>query len=582
MTLSILTPSVAYFSMEVGLEQAIPTFSGGLGVLAGDTLRSAADLALPVVGVSLLYRKGYFRQHLGEDGMQSEAPVQWEPEKVLAPVDAQVSVEIEGRTVQVRAWRKDVVGVTGHVVPVYFLDTGIDGNSEYDRGITDVLYGGDSRYRLCQEVILGLGGVAMLRELGISSSDMQHHINEGHSALLCLGLMERELDGRQAWEVSEADMQAVRSRCIFTTHTPVPAGHDRFPRELVESVLGEERSALLTAVGGWDDGSLNMTLLALRFAHWANGVAKRHQEVSLEMFPQHEIHAVTNGVHAGTWTSRPFQELFDRHVPGWREDNFLLRQTVGIPLDEIREAHMLAKYALLDEVKRRTGVALQPNVMTIGFARRSTTYKRADMVFTDLDRLRSIVRHVGPLQFVYAGKSHPKDEYGKKIIRNIFEAGRELGDDLTVVYLENYGMDLGALLTSGCDLWLNNPMRPLEASGTSGMKAALNGVPSLSVLDGWWIEGCFEGTTGWSIGEDARLPQDPARDIDELYLKLERTVLPMFYGMPYAYATVMRNSIAVNGTHFNTQRMVLEYVQNAYARTAAARSGVAAGSSVAT
>lgn len=581
MTLSVSAPSVAYFSMEIGLEQAIPTFSGGLGVLAGDTLRSAADLSLPVVAISLLYRKGYFRQHLDPNGAQTEAPVQWEPEKVLAPVEARATVEIEGRTVHIQAWRKDIVGVTGHVVPVYFLDTALPENSEFDRTLTDVLYGGDSRYRLCQEVVLGMGGAAMLHALGLTNGDMQHHINEGHAALLCLALVERELDGRQSWEVNESDMQAVRSRCIFTTHTPVSAGHDRFARSLVEQVIGEERSSLLTAIGGWDDETLNMTQLALRFSHWANGVAKRHQQVSQDMFPRFDIHAVTNGVHAATWTAPSFQALFDRHLPGWREDNFLLRQAVVIPLDEVREAHTLAKYALLDEVKRRTGVALQPNVMTIGFARRSTTYKRADMVFTDIQRLRSIVRHVGPVQFVYAGKAHPQDGYGKEIIRHIFQAGQELGDDLTVVYLENYGMDLGALLTSGCDLWLNNPMRPLEASGTSGMKAALNGVPSLSVLDGWWIEGCFEGATGWSIGDDARLPQDPARDIEELYLKLERTVLPMFYGMPYAYASVMRNAIALNGSHFNTQRMVLEYVQNAYTRPAGVRGavhrGVAAG-----
>src|SRR5690606_22048008 len=533
MTQSDSARSVAYFSMEVGLEQAIPTFSGGLGVLAGDTLRSAADLELPVVGITLLYRRGYFRQHLDENGVQSEAPVQWEPEKLLEAVDARVSVEIEGRTVQVRAWRKDVKGVTGHVVPVYFLDTDIEGNSEYDRSLTGELYGGDSRYRLCQEVVLGIGGISRLAALGMESSSMQHHINEGHAALLCLALAERELDGRQAWEVSEADMSAVRSRCIFTTHTPVPAGHDKFEAQLVERVLGESRSALLTALGGWDGETLNMTLLALRFAHFANGVAKRHQDVSQQMFPDYEIRSVTNGVHAGKWTSPAFSCLFDRLLPGWRVDNFLLRQAVDIPLDDIREAHAEAKNALIDEVARRTGRVLQPNVMTIGFARRSTPYKRADMVFSDLDRLRSIVQRVGPIQFVYAGKSHPRDEGGRAIIQRIFEAGRELGDDLMVVYLENYGMELGALLTSGTDLRLNNPMPPLEASGTSGMKAALNGVPSLSVLDGWWVEGCFEGTTGWSIGEDERNPRDPQRDIEELYLKLERTVVPMFYGMPY-------------------------------------------------
>lgn len=572
--LSVSAPAVAYFSMEIGLDQSIPTFSGGLGVLAGDTIRSAADLSLPMVAVTLLYRKGYFRQHLDDSGVQTESAVQWRPEDVLERVDYRVAVEIEGRTVHLTAWRLDVKGATGHTVPVYFLDTALPENSDYDRSLSETLYGGDSRYRLCQEVVLGMGGAAMLQALGVDGSDVRHHINEGHAALLCLAMLEREMEGRQPWEISEADTEAVRSRCIFTTHTPVPAGHDKFPRALVEQVLGESRVAALTALGAMPHDELNMTLLALNCSFWANGVARRHQDVSRKMFPDYEIHAVTNGVHAQTWTSPPFRELFDSHLPGWREDNFLLRQAVDIPLDDIRSAHAAAKENLLDEVRRRTGVSLRPEVMTIGFARRSATYKRADMVFTDIGRLRDVVRNVGPLQFVFAGKAHPRDEYGKEIIRRIFEARRELGDDLTVVYLENYGMDLGGLLTSGCDVWLNNPIRPMEASGTSGMKSALNGVPSLSVLDGWWIEGCFEGTTGWSIGVDAALPQDPEHDIAELYLKLERTVLPLFYAMPYSFATIMRNAIALNGSHFNTQRMVLEYVQNAYTRPSAVREAV--------
>ncbi len=570
MTLSVSAPTVAYFSMEIGLSQAIPTYSGGLGVLAGDTLRSAADLSVPLVAVSLLYRKGYFRQHLDSTGAQRESEVAWDPASVMTPLDERVSVEIEGRVVEVRPWRYDLRGVTGHIVPIYFLDTDLPENSEYDRTLSHVLYGGDARYRLCQEVVLGLGGAAMLRALGVEGP-VQHHINEGHAALLCLGLLERELNGRQRWQVDEADLDAVRAQCVFTTHTPVPAGHDSFPRVLADAILGEERSALLTAAGIWTDGELNMTTLALRCSGFANAVARRHQDVSKQMFPDYRINAVTNGVHAVTWTAPAFRSLFDRHLPGWREDNFLLRHAIDIPLDEIREAHALAKYALLDEVARRTGQTLAPNVMTIGFARRSTPYKRADLIFTDLERLRSIVRHVGPVQLIYAGKAHPRDEWGKELIRRIFDARDKLGNELSVVYLENYGMELGALITSGCDLWLNNPHRPLEASGTSGMKAALNGVPSFSVLDGWWIEGCLEGCTGWSIGDDAKLPQDPSKDIAELYMKLERTILPMFYGMPYSYATVMRNAIMVNGSHFNTQRMMLEYVQNAYTRPGAAR-----------
>ena len=568
------SPTIAYFSMEIGLEATIPTYSGGLGVLAGDTLRSAADLGLPMVAVTLVHRKGYFQQHLDHAGNQTETPAAWEPERQLVEVGPRVAVSIAGREVRVRAWRYDVVGVRGHVVPVYLLDTDLPENDAFDRTLTDTLYGGDNYYRLCQEVVLGIGGARLLEALaqvGSARHPMQHHINEGHAALLTLALMERRLNGRGTWEVSEADVDAVRAQCVFTTHTPVPAGHDKFPHEMAEQVLGADRSALLEAMGGWTDGWLNMTMLALRCSHYANAVARRHQLVSQEMFPGHRIHAVTNGVHANTWTSEPFQRLFDRCVPGWREDAVLLRHAIDIPLDDIREAHQQAKYALLDEVRRRTGAELDPRAIVIGFARRATAYKRLDLIFSDPERLRSMARTVGPLQFVFAGKAHPQDEWGKALIRRVYEAAAGLEDAVKIVYLPNYGMTLGGILTAGSDLWLNNPIPPLEASGTSGMKAALNGVPSLSVLDGWWVEGCVEGATGWSIGDDAQLPHDPSRDITELYLKLERVVLPLYYGMPYAWATVMRNAISVNGSFFNTHRMVMQYARNAYTPSPAGR-----------
>jgi starch phosphorylase len=358
----------------------------------------------------------------------------------------------------------------------------------------------------------------------------------------------------------------VRAQCIFTTHTPVPAGHDRFPESLVRTVLGDARAALLAASGcctGTGDSWLNMTRLALRFSHYANGVAMRHGEVSREMFPDYEIHAITNGVHALTWTSPPFRELFDKHAPDWRKDNLYLHNAVGIPLEEIRAAHARAKEVLLGEVARRTGTKLDPAVMTIGFARRATPYKRADLVFTNIARLRSISKKVGALQIVFAGKAHPRDEGGKELIRHIFQAARELDGALRVVYLENYEMDLGALLTSGVDLWLNNPMKPLEASGTSGMKAAINGVPSLSVLDGWWVEGHVEGITGWSIGDSDTADSNSA-EAEDLYTKLERTIVPLFYNSPLAWAEVMRYAISLNGSFFNTQRMVFQYVRDAY------------------
>src|SRR5687768_7529455 len=562
---SALPTTVAYFSMEICLEQSIPTYSGGLGVLAGDTLRSAADLGVAMVAVTLVHRKGYFVQHLDGAGAQTETEATWRPEDRLERVDPTVTVEIEGREVRVRAWRYLVQGFTGHEVPVFLLDTDLPENAEGDRRITDTLYGGDSAYRLKQEIVLGIGGAEILRVLGIGAGGrLIHHINEGHAALLTLSLLERQLGGRGAWDLNDGDIDAVRRQSVFTTHTPVPAGHDRFSMDVVRPILGDARVTLLEKARTGDESGLHMTLLALRLSSYVNGVAMRHGEVSREMFPSYSIDAITNGVHAGTWTSKPFQELFDKHIPRWRHDNLFLRYAIAIPLDDIREAHARAKRALLDEVERRTEVKLDPAALTIGFARRSTPYKRGDLIFSDPARLKRMTRRSGPLQIIYGGKAHPRDEWGKATIKKIFEAAAGLEDSVKVVYLENYDMTLGGLMTSGSDIWLNNPMRPLEASGTSGMKAALNGVPSLSVLDGWWIEGHVEGVTGWSIGEDDELPVDPTEDINELYYKLERVILPMYYGMPLRFAEVMRGAIALNGSFFNTQRMVSQYMHNAY------------------
>ena len=554
--------SVAYFSMEICLEQAIPTYSGGLGVLAGDTLRSAADLAVPVVAVTLLHRKGYFEQHLDASGQQTETPVHWKPEEVLERVDAWTTVTLEEREVRVTAWKYVVKGVRGHEVPVYLLDTNVPENSEWDRTLTDTLYGGDDHYRLCQEIVLGMGGAELLQEIGYQNGTI-YHLNEGHSALLTLQLLEKQLIGRPAFELEDADFEAVRSRCVFTTHTPVPAGHDKFPLEMVRKVLGDTRVSLLESSGGIHEGMLNMTHLALHLTRFVNGVAMRHGEVSRGMFPEYPIDSITNGVHATTWTGPAFAALFDRRIPEWRHDNLYLRYAVSIPLQEIREAHAASKAALLEEIERRTGERLDPGVMTIGFARRATPYKRADLIFSDLDRLTAIARSVGKIQIVFGGKAHPHDGGGKELIRRIFAAREKLGDLVKIVYVENYEMALAYKMVAGVDLWLNNPMKPLEASGTSGMKAAMNGVPSFSVLDGWWVEGHVEGVTGWSIG-GPELEADPARDAVDLYIKLERVILPLFYGLPFAYAEVMRSAIALNGSFFNTQRMVGQYVHNAY------------------
>lgn len=553
---------VAYFSMEIGIESDIPTYSGGLGVLAGDTLRAGADLGVPMVGVTLLYRSGHFRQELDELGNQIEQPVVWSPETLLQELAPRVSVQIEGREVQIRAWLYEMVGVFGDRVPIVLLDTDLEDNDPFDRALTGELYGGEQRYRLCQEVVLGMGGVAMLQALGMGDSVI-YHMNEGHSALLALALLLRCWGGVCHSEVTAEDTERVRSQCVFTTHTPVPAGHDKFPWDLVEGVLGPQRAQLLQNSRCCSEGVMNMTYMALRFSRFVNGVALRHEDVSQDMFPEYPIHAITNGVHALQWTCPPMQALFDEHIPEWRGDNQYLRYALNIPLQEIRQAHARAKRTLLDEVQRRTGRALSPFALTLGFARRTTPYKRLGLLFSDIERLRQIVRTVGRLQIIIAGKAHPKDHGGKESIRGVFAAAAELGYELPVVYLEDYNMELAGLMTSGVDVWLNTPLKPHEASGTSGMKAALNGIPSLSVVDGWWYEGHIEGVTGWAIGDNSPISNEAAERQD-FYDKLEHVVAPLYYGQPEEFARVMQNAIAFNGSFFNTQRMLTQYTISAY------------------
>ena len=555
--------TIAYFSMDVAIDSDIPTYSGGLGILAGDMLRSAADLGVPMVAVSLLHRKGYFDQRLDAQGNQLESPSKWSPENRLESLPQRVSIAIEGRNVIVRAWKYLFHGVTGDTVTHLLLDTDVDGNEPWDRTLTDHLYGGDERYRLCQEAILGFGGLTFLRALGYSNVRV-FHMNEGHSAFLTLALLEERSATRLKHRVSETEIEAVRQQCVFTTHTPVPAGHDRFPETLVRQVLGEPYAAILSDLGVMNN-DLNMTELALRFSRYINGVSLRHGEVSRAMFPDYDIDAITNGVHAVTWTSAPFGALYDRLIPEWRRDNCYLRYAIGIPLHEIRQAHAQAKKELFQQVRWLTGVQLDQSVFTLGFARRATAYKRADMLFTDVDRLKRIAHGVGPLQLIYAGKAHPRDEAGKAIIRRIFEAAAALANDVRVVYLENYDMALGKLVCSGVDVWLNTPLRPQEASGTSGMKAALNGVPSFSVLDGWWIEGHMEGVTGWSIGEANGQEMNSETEVRSLYDKFEQVILPLFYKDPDKFTQVMRSAVAINGSFFNTQRMMFQYLRNAYA-----------------
>ncbi len=567
--------SVAYFSMEVGLAAAMPTYAGGLGVLAGDTLRSAADLGVAMVGVTLLHRKGYFHQHLDSSGRQHETPADWPVEDFLHERPERASVTIEGRSVHLRSWVREVAGTEG-AVPVYFLDTDLPENAEGDRTLTHFLYGGDARYRLCQEIVLGIGGVRMLRALGYDQLQ-RFHTNEGHSSLLVMELLAEQATAAGRTAVSRDDVAVVRRQCVFTTHTPVASGHDRFEMDLVNRVLGSSPVLALKDLC-CHDGMLNLTYLALNFSHYINGVTMRHGEVSRKMFSGYAIDAITNGVHAATWTADEFHALFDRHIPSWRQDNFSLRYALSIARDEIWNAHAGAKARLIERVARLTGTRLKPETLTIGFARRATAYKRPDLLFHDVERLKAIAARAGALQLVYAGKAHPQDEEGKALIERIFAARAALGSGLPVVYLENHDMELGRLLASGVDLWLNTPDPPREASGTSGMKAALNGVPSLSVLDGWWIEGHIEDVTGWAIGDTSHSPAEGERatlDAASMYEKLERVIVPLFYRRRHQFIDVMRHAIALNGSFFNSHRMVEEYVLKAY--SAAERPGGTSG-----
>ena len=560
--------TIAYFSMEIGLDAAMPTYSGGLGVLAGDTLRAAADLGVPMAAVTLVHRKGYFRQHLDASGNQTESPYMWSPERVLEPVAQQVTVEIEGRPVRVRAWRATITGAGGATVPVYFLDTSDPANSPFDRSITDMLYGGDQHNRLCQEAVLGMGGAMLLRAMGYAALQT-YHMNEGHSSLLALALLEAA--GTAPGDAPAAGVAAqVRSKCVFTTHTPIPAGHDRFPWGLVRQVLGDARTRTLEAAGASTEGVLNMTALGLFFSRYVNGVSQRHQDVAQAMFPDHPIAYVTNGVHGATWVAPAMQRVLDRHIPDWRRDNEALRTASRIPLEELVGAHSEAKQALLAEVQRRSGIAMDPNAIVLGFARRSTPYKRADLLFQDMERLLRIAREEGPVQILYGGKAHPHDGGGKDLIRRVHRAADQAGANPRVVYLEEYDIALAKLLVSGVDIWLNTPQRPLEASGTSGMKAALNGVPNLSVLDGWWVEGHVEGVTGWAIGGPVAEDDGGAGDAASLYHKLEHAVLPAYYSHVTDFARIMRSSIAINGAYFNAHRMVRQYADQAYQPTSQA------------
>lgn len=560
---------IAYFSMEMALRPEMHTYSGGLGVLAGDTARSCADLGLPVVFVTLLSRQGYLRQEIDADGNQVEHADPWNPDDYAAPLRAKVAVLLEGREVWVRPWLHVLSSPIGSRVPVLLLDTDVDENAPEDRRLTDRLYGPGADYRLKQEAVLGIAGLRVLQALGFDVRT--HHLNEGHAALLALDLLRRY--PRQPDQIGPGAMNyrltPVRSACIFTTHTPVEAGHDRFDYGLFENVLrGYVETDQVRRLAGED--ALNMTRLALNLSGFVNGVARRHAQTTERMFPGYDIRAITNGVHLPTWAHPAMRELFNEHFPAWAHEPEVMVRADQLPAARVWTAHRQAKDDLVAEVARRTGTALDPGLPLIGFARRMTAYKRPDLLFADLQRLKGIhARH--PFQVVLAGKAHPSDGPGKALIHRIHRQIRELAPELTMVFVPNYETALAKYLVSGVDIWLNTPTPPLEASGTSGMKAALNGVLNLSVLDGWWLEACVEGVTGWAIGRDGDARVDHAEgpaaaNADDLYTKLEHVVLPLYHHDRERWIWMMCQAIAKIACYFNTQRMMRRYAAEAYIR----------------
>jgi glycogen phosphorylase len=543
--------STAYFSMEIGFDPRIPNYAGGLGILAGDTIKAALDLRYNMVAVTLLYKNGYFKQNIDQDGIQTESIDKWDYENILEKIETKTTIKINNESVEIQIWQY-TLKQNGHQVPVYFLDTDLPTNSDLMRSLASNLY--PVQNQLLQEAILGIGGVQALFDLGYELFD-NYHLNETHASLVSIALLEKL-----------QNPQMVKQHICFTTHTPLIGGHEKWTKNQLQNLLESRYLEHIPAKLWETDQTLNMAKLCLEFSKYANGVALKHQQVSQQMYPQYNIKAVTNGIHSSTWTSPYLTTIFDKQIPEWKTWAFSLREAIKIKDKDILTAHKLAKSDLLQEIKKYDDLnktQFDPNIFTIGFARRAAGYKRHNFIFTDLERLEEIAKKHGGLQFVFAGKAYPTDAEGKKVIQQIHDINKKTSGNIRLVYIPNYNMDIGKLITNGVDLWLNNPIPPLEASGTSGMKASLNGVPNFSILDGWWIEGCIEGVTGWAIGELCEGDRCMPDELESMYQKLDEVILPLFEN-PMEWVKIMKQSIAINGSYFNTHRMLMEYITEAY------------------
>ena len=539
---------IAYFSAEIGISSSIPTYSGGLGVLAGDHIKAAGDEGMKMCAITLLYKEGYFKQRIDEDGFQTETYPRFDPHPLIEQMDLRFSLQLQNRKVSVQVFKFDYDSNSGHRVPIYYLDTDLDENTKEDRSITHRLYSGDKDHRILQESILGFGGIELLQKLG--QNDIKtYHMNEGHCSFLTLSLLER----------FGGDENRVKALCHFTTHTPVPAGHDHFSLDRVKNKLNTLIPDGLSLPSIINSQRLHMTELGLYFSRTANGVSKLHGDVAQDQFPWTEIGFITNGVHHSYWMGTPLKIIFDDYLAGWRLEPNRLLEIDSVPDEVLYEGHLERKRKLISYANSQTGKALDMNTLTIGFARRSATYKRAQLLFSDLERLQELGQK--KIQVIFSGKAHPNDKEGKELIHGIVSKSKSLFGSIKVIYLENYDMWLGRLITSGVDVWLNTPLRPNEASGTSGMKATLNGVPNLSVLDGWWAEGCEDNVNGWAIG-DPNHPDDK-KDSEHLYHLLEDQIIPLFYDDRKKWVTIMKHAIKT-GVRFTALRMINEYKNKYY------------------
>lgn len=601
---------IAYFSAEYGLDESFPVYSGGLGILSGDHCKSASDLGLPFVAVGLLYRQGYFNQRINRDGWQeatyteldiSELPVK--PVFTKEGEELVINIDFPGRVVFAKVWQVNIGRIK-----LYMLDTNVESNSQYDRDITARLYGGDQEMRIQQEIFLGIGGLKVLKAMGISPT--VYHMNEGHSAFICIELIKNLIQEKQ---IPFADAKEIVSSCtIFTTHTPVPAGIDIFPVALMDKYFGSYWNQMgisrhefmeMGMSQSSDAGqSFNMGVLALKVAGKKNGVSKLHGEVSRNIFgdvwplvPKEEVPIthVTNGVHTLTWLDSNLKALYDEYLPTDWESNISSAKTWKavdkIPNRKLWELHRHSKAKLFEMVRQnlkeqmerngenpgeimKVDSMLDPDVLTIGFARRFATYKRANLIFRDIERIKRILGNPDmPVQIIFAGKAHPADRPGQEIIKNIYDISRMPEFKGKVILLENYNMNVARYLLHGVDIWMNNPRRPLEASGTSGQKAAINGAINFSILDGWWIEG-YKNNSGWSIGKNeyySSLNHQDNVDSDSIYTTLEKQIVPLYYttdmnGVPNDWVEKMKASIKVVAPEFSTERMLKDYTNDYY------------------